>query len=260
MRTRNLSAFATAAVLSLTLVAGAPAASAQNVNYGVLANVITGGTPGAYATYSNYLTGQTSVYSESDPAGVQWVYNLNQLLYSDAESAATTEIGSLSGQISTLAQRVAATNFPAGVTASTDGRFNDSILVASDTLPKGTPVALTFRAAVAVDWQADGLRDATVSCTFTAANVSVRSQWVLATDVEPAPVQSPVVTLNTQVGARFSVSGRLNTFARASFFAPGPRYDGNVTLDATCDTVLDSASADIYLVADSGHDYAAGQN
>jgi hypothetical protein len=243
------------AALVVTTVAGL--AHAQTPQYSVEARAITGTMPGSGATYSGPFAGETATHALNDPPALQWTYNINQLLYSDAAAEGWTEIGSLSSHAHALAQRVQATNFPPGVTASTMGRYTDRLKVGSATLPVGAPVTLTFRSTMSVDWQGEGLFDGKASCQLQVGGPSVTSQWSAATDVAVSSVAAPLLVVKTTVGATLSLSARLDTFARGSFFLPGPRYDGQMEVNATCDAVLVAGAADVTLTAESGHDYAA---
>ncbi|MDC0673499.1 hypothetical protein [Nannocystis radixulma] len=243
--------------ICLSLFAVAMPAQAQAANYSVAANAITGGTPGAGVQYVGPLTGQTSAEAQDDPAGVTWAHYYTQILYSDAEAFAWTDLGSLSSRVAAVAERVDATSFPNGVSASTTGRFVDRFVVASDTLPKNTPVTLTFRAALTVDWQGSDLYDGSASCEVQIGAKSATPKWSQAWNKAPVVVDSSLVVVNTTVGATLWISGRLITRAYASFMVPGPQYNGRTEIDATCETPLVDATPGVHLVTESGFDYAS---
>lgn len=50
------------------------------------------------------------------------------------------------------------------------------------------------------------------------------------------------------------MTGKLNTSARVVWWK-APVKGGEHELEGTCNLVLEAVSADVYLVADSGHDY-----
>ncbi|MEZ4450295.1 MAG: hypothetical protein R3B09_12530 [Nannocystaceae bacterium] len=243
-------------VLCGILTATAPGlAAASTPNYGVESRALTGTMPGSGATYSGYLAGETEVDADNDPPAIDWLYNINQQLHADAESHASTTMGELVGHAYALAQRIAATNFPPGVTGTTMGRFIDRLHVVSDTLPNGAPITLTFQEALSIDWEGSSLHDGKASCSLQVGSSSALSSWSVANDVaSPAPTTG-IVVVKTTVGATLSMSARLDVFARGSFFTPGPRYDGSLTVDAVCRTPLVSISGDARVVAESGTDY-----
>ncbi len=254
----NCKLFDVAVCLSIAaaVTTTAAPARAQTTNYSVESRALTGGMPGSGATYVGPLIGETSSHADNDPPALAWIHNLNQQLFSDAHAESWTEIGALVGHASTLAQRVQATNFPAGVTATSMGRYTDRVQVVSATLPKGTPVTLTFHNTMTIDWQGAGLHEGNATCNLQVGGYASYSKWSVG--YNKAELTSPAAPLvvKTTVGAVLAVSGRLDTFARASFFVPGPRYDGDMSVDATCDNPLVATSGDVQLVAESGVDYA----
>ena len=70
--------------LSIILAVSTAATDAQAANFSVEARATTGTMPGAGATYSGALIGETSTHALHDPAALQWTYNLSQQLYSGA--------------------------------------------------------------------------------------------------------------------------------------------------------------------------------
>jgi hypothetical protein len=243
------------AVLAMTTIAGP--VHAQTGTYSVEARAITGTMPGAGATYVGPILEHTTAHALHDPAALQWVYNVNQLVFSDAVAESWTDIGSLSSHAFALAQRVKATNFPPGVTASTMGRWTDRVKVVSATLPVGAPVILTFANTMTIDREYAGLFDGKASCLFQAGGASTTASWSAAHNKAETSTSAPLLVIKTTVGATLSLNARLDTFARGWFFVPGPRYDGQLELDATCDQSLVSATGDVSLLADSGVDFAA---
>lgn len=85
--------------------------------------------------------------------------------------------------------------------------------------------------------------------------MSAATRWDVAYNKAVPTVQSPQLQVKTTVGARLQLSGRLNTFARGSYFVPGPLFNGSLNLDVTAILRLESATGDVTLVADSGADY-----
>jgi hypothetical protein len=241
--------------LSVALAVSTTAADAQAANFGVEARAITGGTPGSGATYVGPLMGQTSAHAASDPAATQWTYNVSQQLYSDAAAETWTDMGSLVGHAYALADVVKATNFPTGVTATSTGRFTDRFKVVSDTLPLNAPVTLTFHNVMHVDWTGVGLYEGTASCVVQVNGTSATAKWSAAYNKAETSVAPAVIVVKTTVGATVSLDGRLNIFARGWFFVPGPRFTGNMEVDATCDSPFVGSDKPVQLVAESGFDY-----
>jgi hypothetical protein len=245
--------------LSSALVVASVAAPvhAQTPNYSVEARASTGTMPGSGITYVGPIAGDTSAHAINDPPALQWVYNLNQVLYSDAFAESWTDIGSLAMHASALAQRVKATNFPTGVPATTMGRWTDRVVVTSATLPVGTPVTLTFSNTLSIDWQGSGLYDGKASCQFQVGGASTTASWSASYDKPEASVAGAPLVVKTTVGATLGFSARLDTMTRGWFFVPGPRYDGQMELDGACEQGLVSATGDVELLAESGFEYAA---
>lgn len=242
--------------LSIVLAVSTTATSAQAANYSVEARAVTGTMPGSGATYST-LPGETSTHALHDPAALQWTYNINQSLYSDAAAESWTDIGSLVGHAYALAQRVKATNFPPGVTASTMSRFTDRFQVVSATLPINTPVTLTFNNVMHVDWAGSGLYEGNATCLVQVNGSSGTAKWSAAYNKAETNAASAPIVVKTTVGATLSISGRLDIFTRGSFFVPGPSYDGTVQVDATCDSPFVGADKDVQLATESGFDYSS---
>ncbi len=245
-----------AVTASLVLAAGdAWAAPASSVM--VEARAVTNGMPGAGAQYVGPLAG-VSAAAAHDPAATQWSYMSKHLLFADSEAFTWTDVGSLALRVQAVAQVIDAKSYPTSVTANSYGRFTDKVVVASDTLPKNTPVTLTFRAAVAIDWEASGIHDAYVGCNVQVGASSAYPQWSVSYDDGGAPpvVSSPEFVVKTTVGSTLHISGRLDSLVRASYYATG-QTNGAIELDAECVTPLVATSGDVHLVAESGVDYAA---
>ncbi len=243
--------------LSVVLTVSTAAADAQAANFGVEARALTGTMPGSGASYSGVLMGQTSAHVEHDPAALQWTYNINQQLYSDASAESWVDMGSLVGHAYALADVVKATNFPPGVTASSMGRFSDRFRVMSDSLPLSTPVTLTFHNVMTVDWTGAGLHEGSATCVVQVNGHSATSKWSVAYNKAEVTTTPAEIVVKTTVGAYLTLDGRLDTFARGSFFVPGPRYTGNMQVDATCDSPFVGADKAVHLVSESGFDYAS---
>lgn len=249
--------FASIAALAFTLASSASApAAAQAAHFWVSATAATNGYTGTGNVFTGALGNQTLAYAESDPAGRQFGQNASQQLYADVGARSTATPGGLHAQSSSQAVRINAGSFPSSPTASTEGRYADALTVTSETLANGTPVTLTFRVALDVAWQGTGLYDGYVSSNTQIGAVTASTRWDVAYDRAAAPVQSPQIQVRTSIGARLQLSGKLNTFARGSYFVPGPAYNGTLDLDARSTLRLESASGEVTLVADSGADYA----
>lgn len=246
---------AAAAAFTFAVAAFAHSAAAQTTSFGVSAQVTTGGYAGGT---SNVLTGalfgQTFTTLTSDPAGRQFGINPNQQLYADVGASVQVAPGRIQGSASSLAQRINATSFPSSPTAAHEGKFFDRLTVTAD-LPAGTPVTLYFRTELEVVADGVGLYDGSITSNLSIGGASASARWAVATGVDPLPVPVHLVEVRTTVGARLAIDHRINTFARGSYFVPGPVYDGSLRLDVIARTWLLGASADVTLVAASGADY-----
>lgn len=240
---------------ALALTAASRPAAAQPVTFWVSATAATNGYPGTSNHFTGALNNQTWAYAESDPAGLQFGQNAAQQLYADVGAHSSAAPAELHAQTSLHALRINAGSFPSSPTASTEGRFVDAITVVGLGIPNGTPVTLTFRNTIDVAWQGTSLYDGYVSSNTQIGAVSASSRWDVAYNKTLLPVLSPQLLVKTTVGSRLQLGGRLNTFARGSYFVPGPSYDGTLDLDVTATLRLESATADVTLVADSGADY-----
>lgn len=244
-----------APLLAIVSIAAA-SSSAHAADFKVEAQATTGGTPGFSIVTVGPLDGELEAAAESDPPATEWTYNLVNHLLSDAGAHTYSEIGSLSSHLTALAHRVAAKAFPAGPTGATIGRFADRLTVVSDTLPVGTPVTLTFQNAVSVDWEASGPYSGRVVCSAQIGVVWSSVQWSIWY-TEPVPeVESPLIVVETKVGAKLGITGKLSANVSASYLGNG-LYDGDIDLDASCKTPLLDATAGVQVIADSGVDYTA---
>jgi len=241
--------------LTLTLAAAARPAQAQSVYFTVLASSTTNGQPGAASTTTGGLANQTSAYSESDPAGVEFGSVPQNTVYADTGAHSWADTGELHAITSAVANRLAATSFPASPQASTEGRFTDRITVTSASLPNGTPVTLNFRNAIEIGLGASSAYNGSVTTYFQVGSVVVSTRWDVANGKPVPTTQSPLLEVKTTVGSVLYTSGKLNTLARASYYASGPIFDGSIEIDATAALRLESASDDVTLVAASGIDY-----
>lgn len=257
MSTKTFQAIAGLA-LTLTLTAAARPAQAQPVYFTVSASSTTNGQPGASSTTTGGLANQTSAYSESDPAGVEFGSVPQNTVYADTGAHSWANTGELHAVTSAVANRLAATSFPSSPQASTDGRFTDLITVTSASLPNGTPVTLHFRNAIDVGLGASSAYNGSVSTYFQVGSTVASTMWTVATGKPVPSAQSPLLEVKTTVGSVLFTSGKLNTLARASYYAAGPIFDGSIEIDATATLRLESASDDVTLVSASGVSYLPG--
>jgi hypothetical protein len=237
---------------SLALTASARPAQAQTGVFSVNATAVTSGQPGAYSATTGGLADQTSASISSDPAPAQW-----GLLYADTAAFSSVDDAVLRGTVSAVAGVSAPAASNSNPQSSTEGRFIDRITVTSNSLPNGTPVTLTFRNAIDISASPDHLYYGSVTTYFQIGSVVASTRWETAFNKPESQVQSPVLEVKTTVGSNLYTSGKLNTLARAYFYAPGPAYNGSLAIDATASLRLESASADVNLVAASGIDYSS---
>ena len=255
--TKTAKAFAIAAAL---LVLPASSAFAQAGAYGVSSNVsVMGLNPGSGFDYSNALPLDVYELREMDPAGVTMGTKPENTVYADAMARGISQPGSLLLETDATASHLSATylpnSFPYG---AGELRSWDTFTVTSATLPVNTPVTLVFRSDLAVEIVGSGIYGGSFYATHTVAGKSVALQQTFG-DQKPAFVTDlGLITVSTKVGARITTSGRLNLATNSSYCATrnGVRIcDGTVKGSALLELALDSASADAYLVADSGAVY-----
>lgn len=240
--------------LSLTLIASARPAGAVTGLFTVNATATTTGQPGAFSATTGGLSDQTYASISSDPAPAQWGF-----LYADTAAYSTVDDAVIRGTVSAVANLSKPGGSASNPQSSTEGRFTDRVTVTSP-LPHGTPVTLVFRNGISINTSPFSLYYGSVSTYYQIGSVVASTRWETAYNKTEQPVQSPVLEVRTTVGATLSVQGTVNTQARAYFYAPGPAYNGSMAMDTTVSLRLESASAEVTLVAASGIDYNPAAN
>lgn len=248
----------TAAFAALLFVP-ATAAFAQGP-YGVSSNVsVMGLSPGSGYNYSNSLPLDIYEEREMNPPGVTMGTQANNTVYADAMARGISQPGELLMQTDAAASHLSATYLPNSFPYGTgELRFWDTFTVTSSTLPAGTPVTLSFRSDLAVEIDGSGIYGGNFYATHTVAGKSVALQQNFRDDQPDFVTDLPLIVVNTKVGARITASGRLNLTTNSSYYAVRNNvriWDGQASGSALLELALDSASADAYVVADSGKVY-----
>lgn len=257
----DLSKAATAKTLSIAaalLALPLSSAFAQSGAYGVSSNVQTLGVPGGWSDYSNGLPLDAYEYRESDPAGGHWGNQPSNTVWADAAARGWAQPGELKVKTDAAASHLSATSFsnsyPYGFA---EVRYWDTVTVASDSLPAGTPVTLVFRSDLEVaELDGEGLFAGTFYGSQTFHGRTVSQQVPFSHSDMDYAVNLGLITVSTKVGARFTMSGRLYLTTRAYYYQSSPRaFDGAISGEVSMKAVLESASADAHVVADSGAVY-----
>lgn len=251
MRTRNPLPLFAALILGF---AGSPAL-AETPRYSVAATADIGGMPSDPAVVVGPLAGERAADAQLDASPTEWP-SYNRTLAGTAHSAASARIGVLGAEIAAIGDPRNSTQFPTyGPGGWTQARFTDSAVVASE-LPAGTPVTLTFRVAATGDRSGTGNYTGSSSCALWAGGVGASSVWNFTSKTQPSSPPAPAITLQSAVGTRLPLSGTLTVSASVVWLMQGsPFIGGEVAANGGCELVLESASAPVWLVADSGHDY-----
>lgn len=241
------------AALLLTL----SASSAMAQTYGFFYRIETGGVPGPSTYSSASVSGVTELVKHADPAGGNWGTTVNNTVYADAGAHLTAKQGDLTVFADATANPLAATSFPNSYPYGfSEVRFSDSAVVESD-LPLNTPVTLTFRSVLDVDL---GNPTGSVSGSFYGEHRigggSSYLQQSFNTGNMSYSTFMPDIVINTRVGARISMTGRVYINLRAHYFAnyvSGPVWGGSISGMARLRPVLISSNgADVRVKADSG--------
>jgi hypothetical protein len=246
----------TLAIAAALVAIPASAAFAQGA-YGVSVSVQTLGMPGGFSVNSGGLPLDSFEYRETDPLGGYWGNQANNTVFADGAARGWAQPGELRVATDATASAESATNFPNSYPYGFgEVRFWDTVTVTSDTLPVGTPVTMVLSSELKAKIEGEGLFAGTYYGEHSFGGRSSALQKTFSqNDVDASWILNPSV-VNTKVGARFAISGRLYLHTRAHYYQTSPRaYSGLAEGEVVLKAVLQSVSADSYLVADSGATY-----
>ncbi|HWM93435.1 MAG TPA: hypothetical protein VN493_21925 [Thermoanaerobaculia bacterium] len=241
-------AFATAFAISLLTT---DAASAQIPAFGVQALASTSGYSGTYPDNAGTLSGGQSISAASDPAGLQY-NNGYGLVYGDAAASATSYTHLLYANVYAYADRISATAFGnASPTANTEGRYYDYITVHSSTLPVGTQVEVIFRNALNTEWDATKNYSGSIYSELQVGGYSASTTSRMDSTWGTNVVAGPEFRAKLKVGSRYSLNAKLRLYGRAFYFAPGPIWDGMITIETAAEVQMDPNGHDVWISYDS---------
>jgi len=244
------SVLSAAAAVLVTIFAAAPA-SAQTYYYGVHSTSQTLGYTGTYTDDSQMQPGGLLADTLSDPPGATMSAPGYATLYADVAADSEAQQAELHARAIGHARVVSGTNIsgaaPYGYAYS---RFYDRLTVASDVLPKGTPVTIVFGNDVEIHrWDRTGAWDSYIDMTLQIAAGTARSRWSSHSTYGDTNAVAPQLVINTTVGSRLSVDARLRVFSKV-FYKLGAISDSHA--DATARLVVREIPEGVTLQADSG--------
>lgn len=244
--------------LSAALLLTLSASSAMAQTYGFSYRIETGGVPGPNQNSTGSASGATELVKHADPAGGNWGTTVKNTVYADAGAHLTAKQGDMTVFADATANTLSATSFPNSYPYGfSEVRFSDSAVIESDTLPLNTPVTLTFQSDLDVDL---GIPTGSVAGSFYGEHyIGGRSSYLQQTfsygDMDYSTFM-PDIVVNTKVGARINMTGRVYINLRAHYFAnyvSGPVWGGSISGMARLRPVLISSNgADVRVKADSG--------
>ncbi|HEY3492625.1 MAG TPA: hypothetical protein VGK43_06710 [Solirubrobacterales bacterium] len=238
--------FGALAALSI-LAAGA----AQAQTYGVDAMASTSGFTGTGFDNPPAVSGGLSLSAAHDPAYIQF-YNGYGYVAADAASSTTAGAHLLTASVYAFADRIDATAFgnsyPQG---NTDARWWDYVTIRSNSLPNGTPVEIVFRSAVNTIWSGVSPYSGSVYAEIRVGGYSASTTSRMDSTYGNTEVPGPEIRVKTTVGARLSLDSKLRLYGRAYYFAPGPNYDGEISIDTSAEIQMDPGTLDVYVEYDS---------
>lgn len=239
-----------AATLALSLFA-AGAAQAQTFTYGVDAMASTSGFTGTGFDNPAAVSGGLSLSASHDPAYIQF-NNGYGLVAADAASQTTASAHYLSASIYAFADRISATAFgnssPQG---NTEARWWDYVTIRSNSLPNGTPVEIIFRSVVSTNRVSTGVYSGNVFAELRVGGYSASTTSRFDSTYGTTEVPGPEIRVKTTVGARLSLDSKLRAYGRAYYFAPGPIYDGEISIDTSAEIQMDPGALDVWVEYDS---------
>lgn len=251
MLTRTTPWIAGAAMFFLILTA-LPAA-AQTQTFYFRATATTNGFPGTYTDTPPVVANAPSNSASSYPQGA--FFN-GGTLYAEATSSSHSRPGHASAAAYSYAHRVSPDVAPStNVLANGQGSFVEYYLnVESGTLPAGTPVTLKFRAATAIaKFSNENTYYGTARTELQIGSSVGYATWTTQPGVPDPEVQSPEITVKTQVGARLYFSGKAYASTAAWFYNSSNRVtDGKLGLEVSMDVERIDAEWDVTVRSASG--------
>lgn len=243
-----------AAALTITTFAAAPAAAQTYYYFGVHSTSETLGYPGTFTDDSQLQDGGVFADSLADPQGATMSAPSYATLYADVAAGSVAQQGVLRVQASGHAEVVSGTNISGTAPyGNAFARFYDRLTVTSAVLPKGTPVRIVFGNDVQIHrWDREGTYDGYIEMTLQIGAGTARSRWsshYLYGDTEAV---APQLVINTTVGSRLTVDGRLRSMAKV-FYKVGTNGDNDS--DATARLVIREITEGVTLQAASGTVY-----
>jgi hypothetical protein len=247
----------TAALTTLLALTGfGVAASAQAQYYGVETEAQTLGYPGCF-TDTTYLPSSTFVSSISDPAGATLTSQYYGSMYDDVGASAEAQQPVLHAQAIAHSESI---NARSGFSGSAPYGYGyahsfDRVTVKSASLPKGTPVTLVFGNQVDLNaWTYSGLYDGYVDMSLQIGVGTAHSRWTASYLYGVTASQATQITVQTTVGAQFSIDGKLRAQAKV-FYVDGKTFGGDIQADATARIVVLDIPAGVTLESFSGATY-----
>ena len=239
-----------AATLALSFLA-IGAAQAQTYTYGVDVMASTSGLAGSGFDNPAAVSGGLSLSATSDPAGIQF-NNGYGLVYADAASQTTASAHYLSASVYALADRITATAFTnSSPQGNTEARWWDYVTIRSNSYPNGTPVEIVFRSAVTTNRVSTGVYSGNVYAELRVGGYSASTTSRFDSTYGTTEVPGPEIRVKTTVGARLSLDSKLRAYGRAYYFAPGPLYDGEISIDTSAEIQMDPGTLDVQVEYDS---------
>jgi hypothetical protein len=234
------------------------AAHAQTPYFGVQATAQTLGYTGTFTNDTGWLPGSAFASALSDPAGVTLTSPYEGSAFADVGSGSQAERGQLHAWATAHTHSVTAKSFNGAAPYGYAYAYGyDTLTVKSDTLAKGTRVTLVFDNVVTLNsWTYTGLFDGYVDMRLQIGAVAAGSRWSMSHRYGGQSVQAPQVTVQTTVGSRLSVDGKLRVQTKTPYYDPPYGFGGDMRADATATLVLHQATEGVTLQADSGAVYA----
>lgn len=240
--------FATAFAISFLMTG---AAHAQTPTFGVQVLASTSGNSGTYSDNPGTLPGGQAISAASDPAGLLYNNGYGNV-YGDAAASATSYTHLLYANVYAFADRISATAFGnASPTANTEGRYYDYITVRSNSLPNGTEVEVVFRNALTTEWDATNNYSGSIYSELRVGGYSASTTSRMDSTWGTTVVAGPEFRAKLKVGSRYSLNAKLRLYGRAFYFAPGPIWDGMITIETAAEVQMDPNGHDVWLAYDS---------